>query len=89
MPARRKPTTSAREGGPSRADASKRGEAAWRAHREATRDRNERAIERARERRQQDYEALVARRRATELRERAELGKQRRPSTDATSTERT
>jgi hypothetical protein len=77
MAARRKPTTS-RTGRPSRAEGVTRGEAAWRAQRDAIAERNQRASERARERRQQDYEALVARRRAAERRERAEL-KQRRP----------
>ena len=79
MAARRGPTTRVRAGDPPPADTPKRGEAAWRAERDAIADRNERASKRARERRQQEYEALVARRRAAELRESAELAKQRRP----------
>jgi hypothetical protein len=58
-------------------DPPKRGEAAWREAKDAIADRNERASKRARERRQQDYEELVARRRADERRERAELAKLR------------
>ena len=59
--------------------APKRGEAAWRAQRDAIADRNERASRRARERRQQEEEALLARRRAVELRENADLAKRHRP----------
>ena len=61
------------------ADAPKRGDAAWRAQRDAIADRNERASRRAQERRRQDYEALLVRRRAAELRESAELAKLNRP----------
>ena len=57
----------------------KRGEAAWRAQRDAIADRNERASRRARDRRQQEYEAMLVRRRAAELRESAELAKLHRP----------
>jgi hypothetical protein len=68
-----------RTGDASPTEAPKRGEAAWRAQRDAIADRNERASKRAQERRQQDYEALLARRRAAELRESAELAKLHRP----------
>jgi hypothetical protein len=51
----------------------KRGEAAWWAHRDAIASRNERASQRARARRLEEYEGLLSRRRAAELRERAEL----------------
>jgi len=60
-----------------RAEPSKRGEAAWRAHRDAVASRNERASKLARARRHEQYEQLVARERAAELRERAELAKRR------------
>jgi hypothetical protein len=53
----------------------KRGEAAWRAHRDAIARRNEQASRLARARRHEDYEQLLATRRASELRERAELAK--------------
>jgi hypothetical protein len=56
-------------------DPPKRGEAAWRAHRDAIASRNERASRLARARRNEAYEQLAARRRAAELRERAELAK--------------
>lgn len=56
----------------------KRGEAAWREHRAAIADRNERATRRARARRQEDDARLLARRREAELRERAELAKRPR-----------
>jgi hypothetical protein len=69
MAARRSPATPTGDAQPS-----KRGEAAWRAERDAIADRNERASKRARERRQQDYEAQVARRRAAELQDRARGG---------------
>lgn len=59
------------------AEPAKRGEAAWRAHREAIASRNELASRRARERRQEKYDQLSARQRADELRERAELAKRR------------
>jgi hypothetical protein len=59
------------------ADPPKRGEAAWRAQRDAIASRNERASKLARARRQEHYEQLVARERAAELRERAELAKLR------------
>jgi len=55
----------------------KRGEAAWRAHREAIASRNELASRRARERRQEKYDQLSARQRADEKRERAELAKRK------------
>lgn len=71
--------TKVRSGEAAPAEVPKRGDAAWRAQRDAIADRNERASRRARERRQQEYEALVARRRAAELRERAELAKLNRP----------
>ena len=79
MAARRSPTTRVRASDAPAAEAPKRGEAAWRAQRDAIADRNERASRRAQERRQHDYEALVARRRAAELLESAELAKLRRP----------
>jgi hypothetical protein len=60
------------------ADAPKRGEAAWRAHRDAIASRNERASRLARARRQEEYERLLARRREAELRERADLAKRSR-----------
>jgi hypothetical protein len=56
----------------------KRGEAAWREHRAAIADRNERATRRAQARRQAEYARLLARRREAELRERAELAKRPR-----------
>jgi len=56
----------------------KRGEAAWRAHRDAIASRNERASRVARARRQEEYERLLGRRREAELRERAELAKRPR-----------
>jgi hypothetical protein len=56
----------------------KRGEAAWRAHRDAIASRNERATRLARARRQEAYEQLLARQRAAELRERAALAKRPR-----------
>jgi hypothetical protein len=56
----------------------KRGEAAWRAHRDAIASRNERATRLARARRHEEYERLLARRREAELRERAELAKRSR-----------
>jgi hypothetical protein len=59
------------------AEPPKRGEAAWRAHRDAIASRNELASRRARERRQEKYGQLSARQRADELRERAELAKRR------------
>jgi hypothetical protein len=53
----------------------KRGEAAWRAAKEAVATRNERAYKLGRERRQRENEAYAAKRRADEVRERAELAK--------------
>ena len=53
----------------------KRGEAAWRAHRDAIANRNERATRLAQAKRHEEYERLVARERQAELRERAELAK--------------
>lgn len=61
--------------GPS--EAPKRGEAAWRAERDAIASRNEAASRRARARRQAAYEEDVARRVVEERRERAELAKRR------------
>ena len=55
----------------------KRGEAAWRAAKEAVASRNERAYKSGRERRQREYDQYVARRRAADARERAELAKRR------------
>jgi hypothetical protein len=56
----------------------KRGEAAWRAHRDEIASRNERASRLARARRDEEYERLRARRREAELLERAELAKRTR-----------
>jgi hypothetical protein len=53
----------------------KRGEAAWRAQRDAIASRNEQASRRARAKRQEKYDEVSARQRAEELRERAELAK--------------
>jgi hypothetical protein len=55
----------------------KRGEAAWRAARDAIATRNAEATKRARARRQAEYEEQVARRLAAERLERAELAKRR------------
>jgi hypothetical protein len=55
----------------------KRGEAAFRAAKEAIAGRNERASRRARARRQEEYEQQTARRLAAERLERAELAKRR------------
>jgi hypothetical protein len=63
---------------PRSAEPFKRGEAAWRAHRDAIASRNERAGRLARARRHEEYERLLARRREAELRERAELAKRPR-----------
>lgn len=57
------------------AEAPKRGEAAWRAQRDAIANRNEQATRLARAKRQKDYEEHVAREHAAERRERAELAK--------------
>ena len=57
------------------AEKPKRGEAAWRAAKEAVASRNERAYKIGRERRQREYAEHSARRRAADLRERAELAK--------------
>jgi hypothetical protein len=57
------------------AEPPKRGEAAWRAHRDAVASRNERASRLARAQRNEQYEQLLARRREAERRERAELAK--------------
>ena len=54
-----------------------RGEAAWRAQREAIASRNEEASRKARARRQAKYDELVAREAVAEQRERAELAKRR------------
>jgi hypothetical protein len=56
----------------------KRGEAAWRAHRDAIADRNERATRLARARRHEEHEQRRAREREAERRERAELAKRPR-----------
>jgi hypothetical protein len=55
----------------------KRGEAAWKANKEAIANRNEQASKVARARRQREYEAYAAERRAADVRERAELAKRR------------
>jgi hypothetical protein len=59
------------------AETPKRGEAAWRAHREEIASRNDRARRVARAKRQLEYDKQVADERAMELRERAELAKRR------------
>jgi hypothetical protein len=59
------------------AEPPKRGEAAWRAAKEAIASRNEQASRRARARRQEKYDDESARRVAAERRERAELAKRR------------
>jgi hypothetical protein len=59
------------------AEPPKRGEAAWRAAKEAIASRNEQATKLARARRQKEYEQEAARRVAAERRERAELAKRR------------
>lgn len=59
------------------AEAPKRGEAAWRAAKDAIASRNEQASKLARARRQEEYEQYAAHRRADERRERAELAKRR------------
>ena len=59
------------------AEPAKRGEAAWRAAKEAVASRNERAYKLGRERRQREYEEHAARLRADDARERAELAKRR------------
>jgi hypothetical protein len=56
----------------------KRGEAAWKAHRDAIASRNDRASRLARARRQEEYQQNLARERAAERRERAELAKRYR-----------
>ena len=56
----------------------KRGEAAWRAAKDAIASRNEQASKVARARRQEEYDQQAARRRAAELRERAALAKRTR-----------
>jgi hypothetical protein len=53
----------------------KRGEAAWRAAKEAVASRNERAYKLGRERRQREYDEYAAERRAADMRERAELAR--------------
>jgi hypothetical protein len=59
------------------AEAPKRGDAAWRAAREAVASRNDQARRLGRERRDRRHEQYAADRRAAELRERAELAKRR------------
>jgi hypothetical protein len=56
----------------------KRGEAAWRAERDAIAARNEAASRKARARRQAKYDEETARRAAADRRERAELAKRTR-----------
>jgi hypothetical protein len=60
------------------AETPKRGEAAWRAAKEAIASRNEQARKLGRARRQKEYDEHSAAMRAADLRERAELS-QRRP----------
>jgi hypothetical protein len=59
------------------AEPPKRGEAAWRAAKEAVASRNERAYKAGRERRQKEYEEYAARRLADDARERAGLARRR------------
>jgi hypothetical protein len=59
------------------AEVPKRGDAAWRATKEAIATRNDQARKVGRERRQREYEAYAAERRAADLRERAELASRR------------
>ncbi|HET9737711.1 MAG TPA: hypothetical protein VFP78_06280 [Solirubrobacteraceae bacterium] len=59
------------------AEAPKRGEAAWRAAKEAIASRNEQASKRSRARRQAAHEEAAARQAAADKRERAELAKRR------------
>jgi hypothetical protein len=56
-------------------ETAKRGEAAWRAAKDAIASRNEQASRLARARRREEYEQESARRRADELRERAALAR--------------
>ena len=55
----------------------KRGDAAWRAAKEAVASRNEQAYKLGRERREREYEKHAADLRAADVRERAELAKRR------------
>jgi hypothetical protein len=55
----------------------KRGPAAWTAAKEAVASRNEQAYKLGRERRQKEYDEYAAKRRAADVRERAELAKRR------------
>jgi hypothetical protein len=55
----------------------KRGEAAWRAARDAIASRNEEASKKARARRQKEYDQRAAREAAADRRERAELAKRK------------
>ncbi len=55
--------------------APKRGEAAWRANKDAIASRNEQARKSGRERRQREHDKFHADRRVAEMRERAELAK--------------
>ncbi|MGH2946873.1 MAG: hypothetical protein ACRDPC_11530 [Solirubrobacteraceae bacterium] len=57
------------------ADTPKRGEAAWKAAKEAIASRNDQARKLGRARRQKQYEEHDAQRRAADRRERAELAK--------------
>jgi hypothetical protein len=57
------------------AETPKRGEAAWKAQKEAIASRNEQASRLARARRQKEYDQLAARRVAAERLERSELAK--------------
>jgi len=60
------------------ADPPKRGEAAWKAQREAIALRNEKASARGRAKRQAQYDEQTARERAADRLERAELAKRKR-----------
>lgn len=59
------------------AETPKRGEAAWKAAKEAVASRNENARKLGRERRQRQYEEHAAERRAADVRERAEIARRR------------
>ncbi len=59
------------------AETPKRGEAAWKAAKEAIASRNEQARKQGRERRQREYDQHAAERRAADVRERAELARRR------------
>jgi hypothetical protein len=59
------------------AETPKRGEAAWRAARDAVADRNEQARKLGRARRERQYVEHAAERRAADVRERAEIARSR------------